>query len=64
MIYVCDKLSNAISRFVDVVIVVEVNFFLFESADESFGISVLLRASALDNGYLNTLCLECGDISV
>ena len=36
VIRLCDKLSNAGSRFVDVLIVVEVNFFRLERADKSF----------------------------
>ena len=43
MIHVFDKLSNTGSRFMDVLIVIEVNFFLLEGADKSFSISVLPR---------------------
>jgi len=43
IIDVCDKLPDALSRFVDVVIVVEVNFFFLEGSDQPFGISVLPR---------------------
>ena len=39
MIHLCDKMTNAVSRFIDVLIVVEVNFFLLQRSDESFGVS-------------------------
>ena len=42
VIHLCDK-PNADSRFVDVLIGIEVNFFLLEGADETFGIPVLPR---------------------
>ena len=42
----------------------DVNFFLFEGANESFGISILPRASALGDGNLNAMFLERGNISL
>ena len=62
VIHLCDKMSDAISRFVDVVIVVEMNFFLLERAYESFSISILSRSSALCDGNLDAMFLECCDI--
>lgn len=38
-----DKLPDAISRFIDVLIGVEVNFFFLEGADQPFGVLVLPR---------------------
>ena len=38
MIHLCDKMFDAISRLGDVLIVIDVNFFLFERAYESFSI--------------------------
>ena len=58
IIDVCDKMPDMFSRFVDVVIVVEMNFFFLKGADESFSISVLLRASAVCHGNLNTIQAE------
>jgi hypothetical protein len=52
-------MPDAISSLGDVLIVIEMNFFLFERADESFSISVLPRSSPLCDGNLNAMCLEC-----
>jgi hypothetical protein len=62
IIDVCDKMPDAISRLGDVLIVIDVNFFLFERAYESFSISVLPRSSALCDGNLDAMFLECCDI--
>ena len=40
IIDVCDKMSDAISRLGDVFILIDVDFFLLEGANESFGVSV------------------------
>ena len=64
MIHLCDKMSDAISRLGDALIVIDVNFFLFEGANESFGISILPRASSLGDGNLNAMFLERGNISL
>ena len=59
MIHLCDKMPDAGSRFVDVLIVIEVNFFLLEGADKSFSISVLPRTPAAGNhGNLNVMMPE------
>ena len=42
-IHLCDKMIDAISRFVDILIVVEVDFLLLEHADQPFSVSVLPR---------------------
>lgn len=47
VIHVCDEMPNTISRFVDVVRVVEMNFFLLEGSDESFSIPVLPLGSEI-----------------
>ena len=62
IIDVCDKISDAISRLGDALILIDVNFFLFERADESFSISVLPRPAAPCDGNLNTVCFERGNI--
>ena len=49
------KMTDAVSRFRDVVIVIEVDFFLLEGSDESFSISVLTRIPATRHRNLNTL---------
>ena len=41
IIDVCDKMPDAITGLGDALIVIDVNFFLFERAYESFSISVL-----------------------
>ncbi len=63
MIHLCDKMPDAISRLGDALIVIEVNFFLFEGADESFSIPVLPRASSVCDGNLNAMFFERGNIS-
>ena len=62
IIDVCDKISDAISRLGDALIVIEVDFFFLERADESFSISVLPRPSTVCDGNLNTMCFERGHI--
>ena len=64
MIHLRDKMPDAISRLGDALIVIEVNFFLFEGADESFSIPVLPRPSSLSDGNLNAMSLERFDISI
>ena len=64
MIHLCDKMPDTISRFVDVLIVVEMNFFLLESSDESFGISILPRPPSVCYGNLNPMTGESGNISI
>ena len=64
IIDVCDKISDAISRLGDALIVIDVNFFLFERADESFSISVFPRPSPLCDGNLNAMCFERGNIGL
>ena len=46
-------MTDTLSRFVDVLIVVEMNFFLLESSDESFSISILPRPPSVCYGNLN-----------
>ena len=55
MIDVCDKMLDAISRFVDVLIVVKVDFFFLEGVDQPFSVSVLPRASSLGDRNLNAM---------
>ena len=64
IIDVCNKMSDAISRLGDALIVIDVNFFLFERADESFSISVLPRSSATGDGNLNAMFFERGNIGL
>ena len=64
MIHLCDKMPDVISRLGDVLIVIDVNFFLFERADESFSISVLPRPSATGDGNLNAMFFERGNIGL
>jgi hypothetical protein len=65
MIHLCDKMSDAISGLGDALIVIDVNFFLFEGANESFGnLSILPRASSLGDRNLNAMFLERGNISL
>ena len=64
IIDVCDKMSDALSRLGDALIVIDVNFFLLERADESFRISVLPGVSTLCNGNLNAMFLERGNMSL
>ena len=58
MIHPCDKLPNAISHLGNILVVIEVNFFFLERADESFSIPVLPRAPATRYGNLNAMVLE------
>ena len=64
MIHLFDKMSDAISRLGDVLIVIEMNFFLFEGADESFRISVLPGPSAPSDRDLNAVFCERGHIGL
>jgi len=58
VIHLCDKMTDAISGFMDVLRVIEVNFFLLEGSDESFRISVLPRTPSPSYGNLNTVLFE------
>ena len=62
MIHLCDKMIDTLSRFMDVLVVVEMNFFLLEGADESFGVSVLPRTSSASYRNLNSVCFEHREI--
>ena len=62
IIDVRDKMPDGISSLGDILIGIDVNFFLLERADESFSISVLPRSSALCDGNLNAVSLEHCDI--
>ena len=64
VIHVCDKMPDTLSGFMDVVIVVEMNFFLLESADKSFRIPVLPRTPSLRYRNLNAMPSECREISL
>ena len=64
IIDVYDKMPDVLSSLVDVLILSEVNFFLFEGADESFSVSVLLGVSPPCDRNLNAVCLERGNISI
>ena len=55
MIDVCDKMLDAISRFVDVLIVVKVDFFFLEGADQPFSVSVFPRVSSVCDRNLNAM---------
>ena len=55
-------MPDAISSLGDILIVIDVNFFLLEGADESFSISILPRASSLGDGNLNAMFFERGNI--
>ena len=55
VIHLSDKITDTISRFVDVLIVVEVNFFRLAGADEAFRISVLPRTPARGYGNLKPM---------
>ena len=64
VIHLCDKLPDARSGFMDVLIGVEVNFFFLEGSDQPFGVSVLPRTSSPRDGNLNTLLPERREIGV
>ena len=65
MIHLCDKMPDVLSRLGDALIVIDVNFFLLEDAEESFGnLSVLPRVSSVCHRNLNAMCLERGNISL
>ena len=55
IIDVSDKMTDAFSRFMDVLRVIEMNFFLFEGADQPFSVSVLPRASSVCHRNLNPI---------
>ena len=59
VIDVFDKMTDAVSRLGNILIVIEVNFFLLEGADESFGnLSVLPRTSPTRHRNLNPMLGE------
>ena len=62
MIHLCNKMTDTLSGFVDVLVVVEVNFFLLEGSDKSFGVSVLPRTPAASYRNLNIVFLEHREI--
>ena len=62
MIHLSDKMPNADSHLVNVLIVVKVNFFRLERADESFSIPVLPRTPATGAGNRNAIAGEGRDI--
>ena len=63
--HLCDKrFPDALSGLSDTIVVIDVNFFLLERADEPFDIPVLPRVSTLGNGNLNAMSLERCDISL
>ena len=41
MIHLCDKMPDPCSGLSNILIVIEVDFFLFEGSDEAFGVSVI-----------------------
>ena len=56
VILLCDKMPDTISRSMDVLIVIEMNFFLLEGSDEFFGnLSVSPRAPSVSYGNLNVM---------
>ena len=56
MIHLCDKMTDAIFRLGYILIVIEVDFFLLEGSDESFGnLPVLPRTPATRYGNLKVL---------
>ena len=63
VIHLCDKMIDAFSRFMDVPVVVEVNFFLLEGSDQPFGnLSVLPRTPSASYRNLNIVFLEHREI--
>ena len=66
MIHLSDKMTDAGPRFVNALIVVEMNFFLLEGADESFGnLSVLPRTvSSVSYRNLNIVRFEQREIRI
>ena len=59
-----DKMSDAISRLGDALIVIDVDLFLFERADESLSIAALPRASATGDRNLNAMLGERREIDI
>ena len=47
MIHLCDKMPDPCSGLSNILIVIEVDFFLFEGSDEALGVSVLPRTASL-----------------
>lgn len=64
VIDVFDKITDAVSRLGNSIIVVEVNFFLFESPDESFSISVLSRTPPTRHRNLNPMMPERREVGI
>ena len=64
MIHLCDKLPDALSRFMDVLIGVEVNFFFLEGSDQPFGVPVLPRTPSPGYGNLNAMMPERREIGI
>ena len=60
MIHLCNKMTDMLSRFVDVLVVVEVNFFLFEGLESGpnfrwqykFNLCSALRSDILAHVHL------------
>ena len=64
MIDVFDKMPDAVSRLGDVFILIDVDFFFLEGADESFGISVLPRTPPTGDRNLNAMLSERREIGI
>ena len=62
MIHLSDKLPNAVSSLGHILVVIEVNFFLLEGADQPFGVSVLPRTPSASYRNLNTVVFEHREI--
>ena len=63
MIHLCNKLPDAFSGFMDVLIGVEVNLFFLEGSDQPFGVSVFPRTpSPLAIGYSFQVDCYCSTI--
>ena len=45
-IYLCEKMTDALSSLGNILVIVEVDFFFLEGADASVGVSVLPRTPA------------------
>ena len=63
VMHLCDKMTDAISHFIDVLIGVEVNFFL-EGLDQPFGMPILPRTPSPGYGNLNVMIPEHRDVGV
>ena len=64
VIHLCDKMTDAGSRFVDVLIVVEMNLFLLEGSDQPFSIPVLPRTPSASYRNLNIVRFEHREIRI